>query len=68
MEQQYVIYEKREHIAYVMINRPEVMNALHADASRELSAIWTDFRDDPDAWVAILTGAGNRGFSAGNDL
>src|SRR4051812_2943419 len=44
------------------------MNALHADANRELSGIWTAFRDDPDAWVAILTGTGERAFSAGNDL
>jgi enoyl-CoA hydratase/carnithine racemase len=65
---QYAIYEKKGRIAYVTLNRPEVMNALHADANRELSAIWTDFRDDPEVWVAILTGAGDRAFSAGNDL
>jgi enoyl-CoA hydratase/carnithine racemase len=68
MGYQYATYEKKGHIAYVTINRPEVMNALHADASRELSGIWTDFRDDDEAWIAILTGAGERAFSAGNDL
>ena len=68
MEYRYALYEKKGRIAHVTINRPEVMNALHADASRELSDIWTDFRDDPDAWVGILTGAGPRAFSAGNDL
>lgn len=68
MGYQYATYEKKGRIAYVTINRPEVMNALHADASRELSGIWTDFRDDDEAWIAILTGAGERAFSAGNDL
>jgi enoyl-CoA hydratase/carnithine racemase len=68
MAYQYALYEKKGRIAYVTINRPEVMNALHADASRELSEIWTDFRDDPEVWVGILTGAGERAFSAGNDL
>lgn len=68
MTYQYVLYEKKEHIAYVTINRPEVMNALHYQANVELSQIFTDFKDDDDAWVAILTGAGQRAFSAGNDL
>jgi enoyl-CoA hydratase/carnithine racemase len=68
MAYQYAPYEKRDHLAYITINRPEVMNALHPPASEELSAIWDDFAADPDVWVAILTGAGDRAFSAGNDL
>ena len=68
MSYQYAIYEKKEHIVYVTINRPEVMNALHAEANRELSEIFTDFTEDENAWIAILTGAGARAFSAGNDL
>src|ERR1051325_128302 len=44
------------------------MNALHLEAHLELAEIWEDFRDDPEVWVAILTGAGDRAFSAGNDL
>jgi enoyl-CoA hydratase/carnithine racemase len=60
-------YEKRDRIAYITINRPEVLNALHPDASAELSGIWDDFAEDDDVWVAILTGEG-RAFSAGNDL
>ncbi len=68
MGYQYANYEKKGRIAYVTINRPEVMNALHADGNRELSEIWTDFRDDPDVWIGILTGMGDRAFSAGNDL
>ncbi len=68
MSFQYVIYEKRHHIAYITINRPEVMNAFHPPASRELSDIWDDFEKDRDMWVAIITGAGQRAFSAGRDL
>ncbi|MDA0353182.1 MAG: enoyl-CoA hydratase-related protein [Chloroflexi bacterium] len=68
MAYEFAIYEKRDRIAHITINRPEVMNALHPDASRELSTIWDDFAADDDLWVAILTGAGSRGFSAGNDL
>ncbi len=68
MSYQYVIYEKKEHIAYVTINRPEVMNALHYDANVELSQVFNDFKQDDQAWVAIFTGAGQKAFSAGNDL
>ena len=68
MSYEFASYEKRDRVAYVTINRPEVMNALHLEAHLELKEIWEDFRDDPDLWVAILTGAGDRAFSAGNDL
>ncbi|MFC1941255.1 enoyl-CoA hydratase-related protein [Chloroflexota bacterium] len=68
MAYNYVIYEKKERIAYVTLNRPEVMNALHLPAHEELWGVWCDFRDDPEVWVAILTGAGERAFSVGNDL
>jgi enoyl-CoA hydratase/carnithine racemase len=68
MAYQYVIYEQRNHIAYVTLNRPEVMNSLHPPCHDELSEIWNDFHANPDLWVAILTGAGERAFSAGNDL
>ena len=68
MQLEFVRYEKRNRIAYVTIDRPEVMNALHPAANEELSRVWDDFAADPDAWVAILTGAGDRAFSAGNDL
>jgi len=68
MSYRFATYEKRGRIAYVTLNRPEVMNALHLEAHSELAEIWEDFRDDPGVWVAILTGAGERAFSAGNDL
>src|SRR5262245_40615679 len=68
MEFEFIRYEKRNHIAYVTINRPEVMNALHPPANDELARAWDDFASDPDSWVAILTGTGEKAFSAGNDL
>ncbi len=65
---EFVIYEKRNHIAYVTINRPDRMNALHSGAGAELGSVWADYRDDADSWVAIITGAGDKAFSAGMDL
>lgn len=61
-------YEKKDRVAYVTITRPEVMNSLHAPASIELNGVWDDFAADDDLWVAVLTGEGERAFSAGNDL
>jgi crotonobetainyl-CoA hydratase len=56
------------HITVVTLSRPEVMNALHKPAHFELHEVFNDFAADPDQWVAIITGAGDRAFCAGNDL
>lgn len=56
------------HVLTVTINRPERMNALHPPANIELGEVFDDFAANPDLWVAIVTGAGERAFSAGNDL
>lgn len=55
-------------ILVVTMNRPEVYNAVHTPMHHELSRIWDDYAADPDLWVAVLTGAGEKAFSAGNDL
>jgi enoyl-CoA hydratase/carnithine racemase len=68
MDLEFVRYEKRDRLAIVTLQRPEVMNALHPPAGEELDRVWNDFAADPDVWVGILTGAGDRAFSAGNDL
>ena len=68
MSDDFVRFEKRGHVAWVTLNRPEVMNALHPPCHDRLDAIWDEFAADPDLWVAILTGAGERAFCAGNDL
>jgi len=65
---EFITYEKSERLVVITINRPQVRNALHPPANRELSAAFDAFDADPDAWVAILTGAGDKAFSAGNDL
>jgi enoyl-CoA hydratase/carnithine racemase len=56
------------HVTTITIARPEVMNAIHPPASRELADAFDAFAADPEQWVAILTGAGEKAFSAGNDL
>jgi crotonobetainyl-CoA hydratase len=60
--------EREGHLTIVTLNRPDVMNALHYPAHVELDRIWNEFAADPEQWVAIVTGAGARAFSAGNDL
>ncbi|MEM1105943.1 MAG: enoyl-CoA hydratase-related protein [Pseudomonadota bacterium] len=57
-----------DHTLIVEINRPEKMNALHPPANRELGQIFDAFAADQDLWIAVITGAGDRAFSAGNDL
>src|SRR3546814_19430156 len=60
--------EKEGRITIVTLNRPDVMNALHWPAHFELEQVWDEFAADPEQWVAIVTGAGDRAFAAGNDL
>ena len=62
-----VRYELEGHVATITYNRPEALNAIDADMRRGLNAAFTRFRDEEDAWVAIVTGAG-RAFCAGADM
>ena len=68
MAYEFINYEKKGRIAYITINRPERLNALHPPANLEMKEAFTAFENDPDAWVAIVTGTGDRAFCAGNDL
>ncbi len=68
MEYENIIYEKKDHIVTITINRPEVHNAINQETNLELHHAWKSFRDDEDAFVAIYTGAGDKSFSAGWDL
>ena len=63
-----VLYEKRDQVVYVTLNRPEVLNAMNRELSRTLSEGLMTYRDDNDALVAIITGDGGRAFSSGMDL
>ena len=55
------------HVATITYNRPDALNAINAEMRRDLNAAFARFRDDDDAWVAIVTGAG-RAFCAGGDI
>jgi enoyl-CoA hydratase/carnithine racemase len=68
MTYQYCVVEDEGPVRVVTLNRPEVLNALHADANDELAGVWDEFAARDDLWVGIVTGAGPRAFSAGNDL
>ena len=57
-----------DHVATITINRPERMNAMDTEHYNALSAAWVRVRDDPEIRVAIITGAGEKSFSAGADL
>jgi enoyl-CoA hydratase/carnithine racemase len=63
-----VLYEKRDRIAYLTINRPEARNAVSPEVHRAMIAAWADFAEDDSVDVAILTGSGDVAFSAGADL
>jgi E-phenylitaconyl-CoA hydratase len=62
-----VLYEVDGHVVTITYNRPEVLNAVNGDMRKGLNDAFSRFRDDEDAWVAIVTGAG-RAFCAGGDL
>ena len=63
-----VLYEKKDKIAYITLNRPESMNAINSEVLKEITKAWIDVRDDDNIWVAVVTGSGNAAFSAGADL
>ena len=65
---EYCTTERDGRLFLVTLNRPERMNALHWMANEELAGVFDAFEADSELWVAIVTGAGERAFCAGNDL
>lgn len=63
-----VRYEKKDHVARITLDRPAVLNAMDLRTHEELAEIWDDVEADDDIRVAVLTGAGDRAFSVGQDL
>lgn len=63
-----LLYEKEGRIVTLTLNRPDRMNALSPELMDAITDGLMRFRDDEDAWVAIITGAGDRAFCAGADL
>jgi enoyl-CoA hydratase len=62
------LYEKRGYIAYLTFNRPQVRNAISPEVLGRLADAWLDYAADDSLRVAIITGAGDRAFTAGADL
>lgn len=60
-------YERDGHVATITYNRPDRLNAVNGEMRRALDTAWTRFREDDEAWVAVVTGSG-RAFCAGADL
>jgi enoyl-CoA hydratase/carnithine racemase len=63
-----VDYRKEDRIAFITINRPRALNSIDVETWQSLNKAMEDFRDDPEAWVGIITGAGDRAFCAGADV
>lgn len=68
MDYQNITVEREERLCIITINRPDVMNALNPDTHAEMAQAFDEFEQDPDLWVAILTGAGDTAFCAGGDI
>ena len=62
-----VLYHRDGHVATITYNRPQVLNAINGELRQDMNAAWNHFREDDEAWVAIVTGAG-RAFCVGADL
>ncbi|MDG2335599.1 MAG: enoyl-CoA hydratase-related protein [Myxococcota bacterium] len=63
-----IVFEKKDHVAVITIDRPDALNSLTADMLLGIEAAFKAFDDDPDLWVGILTATGERAFSSGLDL
>ncbi|MCB2227593.1 MAG: enoyl-CoA hydratase/isomerase family protein [Desulfarculaceae bacterium] len=63
-----LLYEKKEHIALFTLNRPEAFNAMSPDLFRQMHDACEDFAQDPQLWVGVFTGAGEKAFCAGADV
>jgi crotonobetainyl-CoA hydratase len=63
-----ILFELKDHVARVTIDRPDVLNAIDAASERELQKIWGEIETNRDVRVAVLTGSGERAFSTGADM
>ncbi len=61
-------FEVRDRVAWITLDRPQAMNSLNPDLRLALSEHWDTVENDPDIWLAVVTGAGERAFCAGADL
>lgn len=63
-----VDFEVKNHVAYVTLNRPEAMNSLDPESVEQLNHIWQEVRSNPEIYVSVLTGAGEKSFCTGTDM
>jgi crotonobetainyl-CoA hydratase len=63
-----ILFELKDHVARVTIDRPDVLNAIDAASERELQKIWSEIEGNRDVRVVVLTGTGERAFSTGADM
>lgn len=63
-----LLWEKKNKIVVMTINRPEKLNSINPELWEMLALAWERFQSDDDAWVAIITGAGDRAFCVGAEL
>ena len=63
-----VLRERRGHVEILTINRPDARNAINGAVSEALAEAFDELTEDADAWVVVLTGSGDKAFSAGMDL
>ena len=63
-----IIYEKKDKVGWITVNRPEAMNVLNMATVLELEKAIDSIEEDEDVWMAILTGAGEKSFVAGADI
>ncbi|MEU6643552.1 enoyl-CoA hydratase-related protein [Saccharomonospora sp. NPDC046836] len=63
-----LLYEVRDHVAYLTLNRPKVLNSISFELDQELAQRWDEIDADPDIWVAVLAASGDRAFCAGADI
>jgi len=67
-EYENIKFERQGRVAHITLNREERRNAINPETSSELLQAFTEFKENDDLWVAIVTGAGDKAFSAGADL
>ncbi len=63
-----ITYTRKERVAVITLNRPAALNALTPESARALGEAWVRFRDDSEAWVAVITGAGEKAFCVGYEM
>jgi crotonobetainyl-CoA hydratase len=63
-----ILFDVKDHVARVTIDRPDVLNAIDAASERELQKIWSEIESNRDVRCVVLTGTGERAFSTGADM